>query len=62
MFFPSVTSLPQLREVKVLPQNQMTLRRPAALKTSYKVGNDVYKLCAGRLIDPRIVPPYFFGD
>lgn len=30
---------------------------PAALQTVYRVGMAGYRLCTGRLIDPRIVPP-----
>lgn len=36
----------------------MILLRPAALKIAYKVGMVGYKFCAGRLIEPWIVPPY----
>lgn len=39
-------------------QYQMILQRPASLKSVYKVGIVGCKLCAGRLIELRIVPPY----
>jgi hypothetical protein len=35
----------------------MMVWMPAALQTVYRVGMAEYRLCAGRLIDPRIVPP-----
>lgn len=41
-----------------IQQYQITLRRPAALKSVYRVGIVGYKLCAGRLIESRMVPPY----
>lgn len=40
------------------PQYHMTLSIPAPSNTSYKLGIESHKLCAGKLIDPRIVPPY----
>ena len=40
-----------------IQQYQIILQRPAFLKSVYRVGMVGYKLCAGRLIESRIVPP-----
>jgi len=40
-----------------LPQYQMTFSILAAENKAYSVGIVGYKVCAGRLIDPWIVPP-----
>ena len=36
----------------------MILLTPALLKRVYNVGIAGYRLCAGALIEPRMVPPY----
>jgi hypothetical protein len=41
-----------------IPQYQITLVTPAFEKRVYKIGMVGYKDWAGRLIDPRMVPPY----
>jgi hypothetical protein len=40
-----------------IQQYQIILRRPAFLKSVYRVGMVGYMLCAGRLTAPRMVPP-----
>jgi hypothetical protein len=46
------------RMIRHVQQYHMILLRPAVLNMAYKVGMEGYKLCAGRLIEPWIVPPY----
>ncbi len=40
-----------------VPQYQMILSTPAALEIEYRAGMLGYRLCAGRLIEPRMLPP-----
>ena len=46
------------RMVRHVQHYHMILCRSAALNMAYRVGMVGYKLCAGRLIEPWIVPPY----
>jgi hypothetical protein len=40
-----------------LPQYQMTCFTPLLESSAYTAGKVGYRLCAGRLIEPRMVPP-----
>lgn len=40
------------------PQYQTTFSTPALLNSRYSCGIVGCRLCAGRFIDPRIVPPW----
>ncbi len=40
------------------PQYHITFSILAAENRAYRVGTVAYKLCAGTLIDPWMVPPY----
>jgi hypothetical protein len=41
-----------------LPQYQITCFTPLLDRSAYTAGNVGYRLCAGKLIEPRMVPPY----